>query len=380
MLRIGSLFSGIGGLELGLEWSGLGKTVWQVERDDYCLKVLAKHWPEVRRYTDVREVHGNVTHTEQSGLERGKRNGSRERWEILQGEQHNGNEMGGEIGCTCGTSRKGQPEREACPSCLEPVDLICGGFPCQPFSLAGKRKGKEDDRHLWPEYLRIVRELRPSFVIGENVPGIINMELDTVLSDLESEGYEAITFIIPACGVDAPHKRDRVFVLAHTRNNQGWDGQRGSFGGNGTGELDKGQWSTETIKVTGSSETSGFIPNSLNTRNRTSEYEPDGSRQENTSKRTDYSQPESGGHSKDVADTKGSDFERQCHEGQGQGESGGCGCRKNTEPAIWTTEPELGRVANGIPSRMDRLKCLGNAVVPQVSMAIGMILKQWLRK
>ena len=159
MITFGSLFSGIGGIDLGLERSGM-VCKWQVEKDEFCRKVLQKHWPEVRRYEDVREV--------------GKHN-------------------------------------------LEPVDLICGGFPCQPFSVAGKRRGKADDRYLWKEMLKVIAAARPRWVLAENVPGIIKMELDTVLSDLEAEGYTTGALVIPACAVDAPHRRDRVWIVAHTR-------------------------------------------------------------------------------------------------------------------------------------------------------------------
>ncbi|MCK9568534.1 DNA cytosine methyltransferase [Candidatus Pacearchaeota archaeon] len=155
-MKAGSLFSGIGGFDLGLERAGM-TVKWQVEIDDFCNKVLAKHWPNVKRYRDVKEV--------------GKHN-------------------------------------------LEPVDLICGGFPCQPFSVAGKRRGTEDDRHLWPEMFRVIDELRPRWVIGENVAGFINMGLDQSISDLEGIGYEVGTFVIPACAVNAPHRRDRVWIIA----------------------------------------------------------------------------------------------------------------------------------------------------------------------
>ena len=99
---------------------------------------------------------------------------------------------------------------------LRTVDVISGGFPCQPFSVAGKRRGSEDDRYLWPEMLRVIEELRPAWVVGENVAGIVNMALDTVLSDLEAKGYAAGAFIIPACAVDAPHRRDRCVIVANT--------------------------------------------------------------------------------------------------------------------------------------------------------------------
>src|SRR3990172_3735236 len=159
MITVGSLFSGIGGFDLGLERAGF-KIKWQVEINEWCQKILTKHWPNVSKYRDIRGV----------GI-------------------HN----------------------------LETVDLICGGFPCQPFSTAGKRKGKEDDRHLWPEMLRVISELQPRWVIGENVAGFVSMGLDDCISDLENQGYEVQTFIIPACALNAPHRRDRVWIVANAR-------------------------------------------------------------------------------------------------------------------------------------------------------------------
>ena len=156
----GSLFSGIGGFDLGLERAGM-RCAWQVEIDSFCQKVLKKHWPDVPKYEDVRYV--------------GKHN-------------------------------------------LASVDLIAGGFPCQPHSYAGKRRGAADDRNLWPEYLRIIEELRPAWVIGENVPGIKATILDQVLSDLESVEYETRSFIIPACAFNAPHIRERVFIIANAQS------------------------------------------------------------------------------------------------------------------------------------------------------------------
>jgi len=154
---IGSLFSGIGGLELGLERAGLGPTVWQVEADPFCRRVLAKHWPEAGRYDDVR------------------------------------------------TARD-----------LAPVDIVCGGFPCQDLSYAGSGAGLDGARSgLWFEYLRIVRALRPRFVVVENVPALLTRGLGVVLGGLAESGYDAVWDCIPAQSVGAPHRRDRVFVVAY---------------------------------------------------------------------------------------------------------------------------------------------------------------------
>ena len=159
-----SLFSGIGGLDLAAEMTGKIRTVGQCEWAEYPTKILEQHWPDVPRWKDIRTLTGENFY-ERTGL--------------------------------------------------RTVDIISGGFPCQPFSVAGKRNGKDDDRYLWDEMFRVIREIRPTWVIGENVPGIINMALDTVLSDLESSGFTAQAFIVPACGVDAPHRRNRVCILAY---------------------------------------------------------------------------------------------------------------------------------------------------------------------
>lgn len=186
-----SLFSGIGGLDLAAEAAGF-VTVGQCEWADYPSKILEKHWPDVPRWKDIRTLTGESFY-ERTGL--------------------------------------------------RTVDIISGGFPCQPFSQAGKRRSKDDDRYLWPEMCRVISEIRPAWVLGENVPGIVNLALDTVLSDLENIGYTGQAFIIPACGVDAPHKRERVAIVAYTVNRGGamrWDGELQDLKENGRERLDNG--------------------------------------------------------------------------------------------------------------------------------------------
>lgn len=174
-----SLFSGIGGLDLAAEWAGF-TSVGQCEWAPYPTAILEKHWPDVPRWRDIRTL------TKESFYER---------------------------------------------TDLRTVDVVSGGFPCQPFSVAGKRRGKEDDRYLWPEMLRVISEIRPTWVVGENVAGIVNMELDTVLSDLEAIGYACQAFIIPACAVDAPHRRDRCAILAYSMCNRSTTGFADTQGG-----------------------------------------------------------------------------------------------------------------------------------------------------
>ena len=205
------------------------------------------------------------------------------------------------------------------------IRTLTGGFPCQPFSVAGKRRGKEDDRYLWPEMLRVISEFRPAWVVGENVAGIVNMALDTVLSDLEGIGYETRTFIIPACAVDAPHRRDRVCIVGRSRE-----------------------------------QSDLFYPNTKSeqhTNIRKIETEV-------------QEQPEFIGLCSDVSDAESNRLQRLRAKREQErrtrleaGESkGSCQVHNGRK---WRAEPNVGRVAHGIPSRVDRIKCLGNTVVPQ---------------
>lgn len=198
MLTHLSLFSGIGGLDIAAESAGF-VTVGQCEWADYPTKILEKHWPDVPRWRDIRTL------TKESFYEK---------------------------------------------TGLRTVDVISGGFPCQPFSVAGKHGGQDDDRYLWPEMLRVISELRPSWVLGENVPGIVNLALDQVLADLENIGYSGQAFIIPACGVDAPHKRERVAILAHAIDRSGAlrrDGQFQDIAEDGRTRSDNGGRTAATV-------------------------------------------------------------------------------------------------------------------------------------
>ena len=162
-----SLFTGIGGIDLAAEWAGF-TTIGQVEQNPYALRVLRKRFGRrIPRWTDIRDLSAD-DFRRRTGIDR--------------------------------------------------PTLISGGFPCQPFSCAGKRRGKEDDRYLWPEMFRIVRELRPDWVLGENVAGIVNMELESCCADLEGAGYTVRAFLVPACGVGAPFIGTRLFITATIRN------------------------------------------------------------------------------------------------------------------------------------------------------------------
>ena len=277
-----SLFSGIGGLDLAAEWAGI-ETVGQCEWADYPFKVLCKHWPDVPKWRDIHELTGDSFH-ERTGL--------------------------------------------------RTVDIISGGFPCQPFSVAGKRRGAEDDRYLWPEMCRVIAELRPTWVVGENVAGIVNMALDTVLSDLEAQGYAARTFIIPACGVGAPHRRYRAAIVAYHANSTG-EQRRKEQKILGQKQNSNAERICQTVAYC---EVSGKRGLSI---------------QQGQSQQENIDAVWSG---ETMANT----------------DSNGCGRQQRRQNAQqpadgswWAAEPRVGRVANGIPNRMDRIRCLGNAVVPQ---------------
>lgn len=278
LMKVLDLFSGIGGFSLGLERAGM-KTVAFCEIDPFCQKILKKHWPDVPIHTDITK---------------------------LDGKQYAG-----------------------------AIDLVCGGFPCQPFSFAGKRKGKIDNRHLWPEMFRVVQESKPTWFLGENVPGIINMELEQVCTDLEAEGYEVQPLIIPACGVDAPHRRNRVWILAHSNF---CNDNRISRQNEGAGKKEQIQ---ERNKYRQFGNASDLCASTV--------ANPD-------STGLQRGNVKEGSYKKNGGIQQGRELERNCAAGRSK---------------QWDVESCMDRVANGIPRRVDRLRALGNAVVPQIPEIIG---------
>ena len=284
MLSHVDLCSGIGGFALGFQWAGLSKPVMFCDIEPWSRQILAKHWPDVPIAEDVKEL---------------------------------ANDPDGLIPRT-------DPKRT----------ILTAGYPCQPFSHAGKRLGHEDDRHIWPYLLQIVAQKRPAWCVFENVYGHVSMGLDQVLLDLETQGYASRTFIIPACGIDAPHRRDRVFVIAHTDSSHS---RRRAIPRNFGGQ----RWEPAEARPASVQPCNG---------------------EQGTS------DAQQGG--EDVADTDSPRCEEQRRSQPAQEKHQAPQCRSG-----WLTEPPVGRVAHGIPKRVDRLKGLGNAIVPQIAMKIGEAIK-----
>ena len=329
------LFSGIGGFSLGLESAGPFRTVAFCEQDKFCRTVLRKHWPNVPIYDDVRTIN------------------------------------------TDGLGR---------------IDIIVGGFPCQPWSQAGEQRGAEDDRDLWPEMARLVAELRAKYLIGENVRGFVNqpMGLQRSLSDLARIGYQAVPFVVPACAVDAPHRRDRVWIVA-AKNDTDTDSERSHRKNVNEQREDEPAHGQECVArqvrpvLAGSGDASERRSASVAHAN--GESEPDGTVDEKPrswqlvadadSERGNWGAAECGpcrrefvtGNGEAVGDTNRSDC-------SGFNVSRFKGKTRLAAGSRWATEPSVGRVAHGVPRRVDRLKALGNAVVPQVVAQIGKAIVQ----
>lgn len=307
-MKHASLFSGIGGFDLAAEWCGW-ENVFQVEWDPFCQKILKKNFPNAKRYSDIKEFDGKPF--------RGK------------------------------------------------IDVISGGFPCQPFSVAGKRKGTEDDRYLWPEMLRVINEIRPTWFIAENVGGIttmafdevqtgmeikkgieeeevrVQMEADGVLlrisEEIENIGYEVQSFIIPACAVNAPHRRDRIWIIAHSKCGR-------EEAGRGCDRACKSRKTASDQKNKGrKGQTVSSPGQNIVGENNGTDSNSDGNGSQ-------------GGENKERE--KGKD-----------GRKFSSGFDRFDD---WKNLPEPGISGgnDGIPQRMDRTKALGNAIVPQVAYEI----------
>ena len=228
-----SLFSGIGGFDLAAEWAGW-TNVFNCEIDKFCQRVLKYHFPNAIQFGDIKQLKfkrdergqlwvrrdGVIADTEITGFGNKVRGYGGQEWESCNGNKSKMVQQGRKTQNDTSKSGCENPIQEQTWLPIPSIDIITGGFPCQPFSMAGKRKGTDDDRHLWPEMLRAIREIKPRWIVGENVFGFTNwnrgMVFDQALSDLENEGYEVQPFIIPACGVNAPHRRDRVWIVAHS--------------------------------------------------------------------------------------------------------------------------------------------------------------------
>jgi len=277
-MRHVDLCSGIGGFALGFEWAGLSTPVLFCDIEPWSRQILRKHWPDVPIAEDVKELAND-------------------------------------------------PNRNV-PDC----DILTAGYPCQPFSLAGERRGTEDDRHIWPYIFSIIQAKRPAWCVFENVYGHVSMGLDEVLSDLEREAYATRPFIVPACAADAPHRRDRVWIIARDVGDTRCGGRKEG-------------------------------------RNAEERQTPIRCKSSSVNKRS----------GKDVADPHSAHQQRrgissrvqsQHNNANGRGDSIG-----REAPQFWLPEPAVGRVANGIPRRVDRLKGLGNAIVPQIAQRIGETIK-----
>ena len=255
------------------------------------------------------------------------------------------------------------------------IDIITGGFPCQPYSVAGKQKGTNDDRYLWPEMFRVIREVQPTFVIAENVKGLVNIQdgmvFETVCSDLESEGFEVQTFIIPAAGIGAPHKRERVWIVGYSEHNGSLTSKIRRGNPQINARTEEGQNTTIESERTSGSQHHAIMENSRRTLRQGSQF---GTENENEIREEDaYQSQRSSKTRKDVMANTSSEQSNSEHHREKQGEvskqeqikSRGSDSWTLRE-ANWISEPNVGRVAHGIPERSHRLKALGNAIVPKI--------------
>jgi DNA (cytosine-5)-methyltransferase 1 len=260
------LCSGIGGWGLAARWAGLN-TVGFAEIEPYACKVLAKQFPNITNYGDITKLDYEK---------------------------------------------------------IKEISIVTASLPCQPFSVAGKRGGKSDDRYLWDAYFEVIENIKPTWTVCENVTGLVSMGIEDLLSKMESQGYKIQTFIIPASGVGAPHRRDRVWIIAYSNSSRGRNSESRPCDGRAKAE-------SKTVQ------------------------QVDGSPHAGNSQSV----------CKAVSDSNSIRLARRSNEGCGMG-----GPSSNSPEIRWESQPTVGRGNHGISSRLDRLRCLGNAIVPQVAYQI----------
>jgi len=401
-LKVLDLFSGIGGFSLALESTGYFQTIGFVENDEYCQAVLQHHFPEVPILGDIKNV-----------------------------------------------TKETVPTRP---------DVICGGFPCQPFSVAGDQRAKDDPRHLWPEMLRIIKEQKPTWVVGENVSGLVKLGLDEILDEMEDQGYSTRTFNIPAFSVGAPHQRQRLWIIGHLGDPEHngsptperqrgllkqpeepkkqisiWESEgtsgasrdvanpdnervRSRIGGDdfdyeeesGEGGVDgEGSAGDDEWYDTSPTQDEGVdVSDTDNTRDRTQEHQVNKDGKKNIQGRQEHTQSKSSRHGADVANPESfksrEQTERQGRENTARRSDDSRGTKTErtetvTDPngkglqgqrkkyklpkskrkreiggsSWWDIEPNVGRVAYGVPNRVFKLRALGNSIIPQIAQKIG---------
>lgn len=335
------LFSGVGGFALAAQWAGF-KTIAFCEKEEFCQKVLEKRFGAIIADSEyLRKLQS----------ERGKQN--KRRW------TSNSPVLIPEIRDFNGTEYRG-------------ATLLTGGFPCQPFSDAGPKRGKDDDRYLWPEMLRVINEAKPRWILAENVYGIINMALDTVLTDLESEGYTTGTFIIPACGLNAPHRRYRVWIIANSIDSRvrGW-----SHGNSGRSKCTlqterpdshvADSTSKREMSISQQGQRNGIKSPNKNIANpdpgRIQRHESKGIKEGSTTRSgNEQVNPNTNIKRPQIGEMLKQNIQQE---------------RSSTIRDAWKEDwyevaTQFCRVDDGIPNRIHRLKALGNAIVPQIAYEI----------
>ena len=329
------LCSGIGGFALGFERAGLSKPVQFCDIEPWSRRVLSKHWPDVPIAEDVKELARD-------------------------------------------------PDRN-----VFDCDILSAGYPCQPFSVAGNQKGAEDDRHIWPYIREIVAHKRPAWCVFENVYGHIGLGLDQVLFDLESEGYASRTFVVPACGVDAPHRRDRLWIIAKNVGDTKHDGSLATKIGRSDEKNARGSEEGSEITEQSSRASRSGHDETLSRPSDVANTDSNDGRHISSTKpserqtRLEYRR---GGDRQPIGEPKqivaDADSQRgrlrnaEWQNAEDAGQPSGNQRDNARGMGFWDVEPSVGRVAHGIPKRVDRLRGLGNAIVPQIAQRIGETIRK----